>query len=52
MQLIRTPKRPAVTHSPRRWVGPSYEEWKTFLDVAYWNVELSIDLVPRGSDAS
>ena len=47
MQLIRPPKRPAGHPVLRAgWIGPRYDEWKTFLDVAYWNVELSEDLVP------
>ena len=46
MHLIRAPKRPAGHPILRSvWAGPRYEEWKTFLDVAYWNVELSEDLV-------
>lgn len=48
MALHRTPKRPAGHPVLRAgWLGPHYEEWKTFLDVAYWNVELSEDLVPH-----
>lgn len=47
MHLIRTPKRPAGHPVLRAgWAGPHYDEWKTFLDVAYWNVELSDELVP------
>lgn len=47
MHLIRVPKRPAGHPVLRAgWIGPHYEEWRTFLDVAYWNVELSEDLVP------
>ena len=50
MQLIRPPKRPAGHPVLRAgWAGPRYAEWKTFLDVAYWNVELSEDLVPPAS---
>lgn len=60
MHLTRVPKRPAGHPVLRAgWVGPHYDEWKTFLDVAYWNVELSEDLVPppvaddgRSSDPS
>jgi 5-methylcytosine-specific restriction endonuclease McrA len=51
MHLVRMPKRPAGHPVLRTvWVGPRYEEWKTFLDVAYWNVELSEDLVPPSHD--
>lgn len=47
MHLHRTPKRPSAHPVVRAgWLGPRYDEWKTFLDVAYWNVELSDDLVP------
>ena len=53
MQLIRQPKRPAGHPVLRAgWTGPRYDEWRTFLDVAYWNVELSEDLVPTGPDES
>jgi len=51
MHLIRVPKRPAGHPVLRAgWIGPHYEEWKTFLDVAYWNVELSEDFVAPPSD--
>ena len=53
MHLIRAPKRPAGHPVLRAgWAGPRYAEWKTFLDVAYWNVELSEDLVPPPSEGS
>jgi 5-methylcytosine-specific restriction endonuclease McrA len=46
MKLVRTPKKPAGHPIVRAgWLGPFHEEWKTFLDVAYWNVELSDDVV-------
>ena len=46
MTLHRLPRRPAGHPVVRAgWLGPRYEEWRTFLDVAYWNVELSEDLV-------
>jgi 5-methylcytosine-specific restriction endonuclease McrA len=47
MMLVRTPRKP-TGHPVLRagWIGPHYEEWRTFLDVAYWNVELSEDIVP------
>jgi len=41
MRLIRKPARPA--HSPvlhLRLGNPKYQSWKTFLDNAYWDVEL------------
>jgi hypothetical protein len=47
MTLRRPPRRPAGHPILRAgWLGPRYEEWRTFLDVAYWNVELSDDLLP------
>ncbi|HEX6853357.1 MAG TPA: HNH endonuclease [Candidatus Polarisedimenticolaceae bacterium] len=47
MTLRRTPRRPAGHPILRAgWIGPHYDEWRTFLDVAYWNVELSDDLLP------
>ena len=47
MTLIRAPRRPAGLPAPRAgWIGPRYAEWRTFLDEAYWNVELSEELVP------
>lgn len=53
MHLIRPAKRPAGHPVLRAgWIGPRYDEWKTFLDVAYWNVELSEDFVPPASDPS
>jgi 5-methylcytosine-specific restriction endonuclease McrA len=46
MKLIRMPRRPAGHPMLRaRWLGPCPEEWKTFLDEAYWNVELSDEVV-------
>jgi 5-methylcytosine-specific restriction endonuclease McrA len=50
MGLIRQPKKPAGHPLVRaNWIGRFHEEWKTFLDEAYWNVELSDDLVPPRS---
>lgn len=47
MSLFRHPRRPAAHPVVRAgWIGPRYDEWRTFLDVAYWNVELSEDFVP------
>jgi 5-methylcytosine-specific restriction endonuclease McrA len=46
MRLIRKPRRPAGLPLLRAsWIGPCPEEWRTFLDEAYWNVELSDDVV-------
>jgi hypothetical protein len=54
MRLVRHPRRPAGHPVLRAgWIGPRYDEWRTFLDVAYWNVELADDLVPSAEpDAS
>jgi 5-methylcytosine-specific restriction endonuclease McrA len=47
MRLIRPPRRPAGHPVLRAaWLGPHYEQWRTFLDVAYWNVELSEEVSP------
>ena len=49
MSLLRVPRRPAGHPVLRAgWIGPRYDEWRTFLDVAYWNVELAEDVVPHG----
>lgn len=46
MRLIRTPKRPAGHPVLRAaWIGRGHEQWRTFLDEAYWNVELEDDVV-------
>ena len=48
MRLFRHPRKPAGHPMLRaRWIGPCPEEWKTFLDEAYWNVELSDEIMPR-----
>jgi 5-methylcytosine-specific restriction endonuclease McrA len=48
MRLVRRPRRPAGHPLVRaNWLGRFHEEWKTFLDEAYWNVELSDDVLPR-----
>ncbi len=53
MTLVRTPKRPAGHPVVRAgWIGPRYDEWRTFLDLAYWNVELCEDVVPHASPDS
>lgn len=47
MSLVRTPRKPAGHPVLRAaWIGPHYEQWRTYLDVAYWNVELSEDVAP------
>lgn len=47
LSLIRPPRRPAGHPMLRaQWLGKYHEEWKTFLDEAYWNVELSDDVMP------
>jgi 5-methylcytosine-specific restriction endonuclease McrA len=46
LSLIRIPKRPAGHPVLRAgWLGPRYDEWRSFLDEAYWNVELAEDVV-------
>ena len=46
MRLIRQPKKPAGHPLLRaRWMGECPAEWRTFLDEAYWNVELEDDVV-------
>jgi 5-methylcytosine-specific restriction endonuclease McrA len=48
MRLIRRPKKPAGHPMLRAtWIGPCPEEWKTYLDEAYWNVELHDDVMLR-----
>ena len=47
MKLIRRPRKPAGHPMLRaNWIGPCPREWRTFLDEAYWNVELSDEFVP------
>ena len=47
MTLTRPARKPAGHPVLRAgWIGPHHEEWRTFLDVAYWNVELCEDVVP------
>jgi len=51
MKLVRQPKRPAGHPMLRaNWIGPCPEEWRSFLDEAYWNVELSDDVVSPAAD--
>lgn len=46
MRLIRKPRKPAGHPMLRAlWIGPCPEAWRTFLDEAYWNVELSDEFV-------
>ncbi len=41
MTLVRPARKPAGHPVLRAgWIGPCHEQWRTFLDVAYWNVEL------------
>ena len=48
MNLIRLPRKPAGHPLLRaHWLGTVHDEWKTFLDEAYWNVELSDDVMPE-----
>lgn len=51
LTLIRAPKRPAGHPILRAgWLGPLHPEWRSFLDVAYWNVELSDEALPHGRE--
>jgi len=46
IRLIRRPKKPAGHPILRAgWIRQFHEEWRTFLDEAYWNVELADDVV-------
>jgi 5-methylcytosine-specific restriction endonuclease McrA len=46
MRLMRRPKKPAGHPVLRaNWLRSFREEWKAFLDEAYWNVELGDDWV-------
>jgi 5-methylcytosine-specific restriction endonuclease McrA len=46
MRMYRRPRKPAGHPMLRaKWLGPCPEEWRTFLDEAYWNVELADDIV-------
>jgi 5-methylcytosine-specific restriction endonuclease McrA len=50
IKLFRVPRKPAGHPLMRAiWIGRFHEEWKNYLDEAYWNVELSDDLVPPRS---
>ncbi len=50
MKLIRRPKKPAGHPMWRgTWIGPCPDEWRTFLDEAYWNVELTDEVVDSKS---
>lgn len=47
MTLVRAPRKPAGHPVLRAsWIGACHEEWRTFLDVAYWNVELEEGVLP------
>jgi 5-methylcytosine-specific restriction endonuclease McrA len=51
MRLIRRPRKPAGHPMLRaNWIGPCPDEWKTFLDEAYWNVELHDDVMLHTAD--
>lgn len=46
MRLVRAPRKPAGQPMLRaNWLGPCPDEWRTFLDEAYWNVELHDDVM-------
>ncbi|MCP3978700.1 MAG: HNH endonuclease [bacterium] len=46
LRLVRVPRKPAGHPMLRaKWIGPCPEQWRTFLDEAYWNVELSDEVV-------
>jgi 5-methylcytosine-specific restriction endonuclease McrA len=46
MKIFRRARKPAGHPMLRaKWLGPCPEEWRTFLDEAYWNVELADDIV-------
>jgi len=46
MKIYRRARKPAGHPMLRaKWLGPCPEEWRTFLDEAYWNVELADDIV-------
>ena len=48
MTMVRRPRKPAGHPMLRAtWIGPCPDEWKTFLDEAYWNVELHDDVMLR-----
>lgn len=48
MKLVRLPKKPAGHPMIRAgWIGPLHDEWRSFLDAAYWNVELSDDVLRK-----
>jgi len=48
MRMVRRPKKPAGHPMLRAtWIGPCPDEWKTYLDEAYWNVELHDDVMLR-----
>ena len=45
MTMVRRPRRPSGHPFFRaNLTGPFHDQWKTFLDVAYWNVELTADV--------
>ena len=47
MHLVRAPRKPAGHPVLRAgWIGAGHDQWRTFLDEAYWNVELDDRVVP------
>lgn len=47
MQLVRAARKPAGHPVLRAgWIGAGHDQWRTFLDEAYWNVELDDRVVP------
>lgn len=56
IRLIRPARKPAGHPMLRaRWLGPCPDQWRTYLDEAYWNVELSDEVLsttsPDGSSS-
>jgi len=48
MTIYRRARKPAGHPMLRaKWLGPCPDEWRTFLDEAYWNVELADDIVRK-----
>lgn len=47
LRLVRKPVKPAGHPVLRSgWLGAYHDEWRTFLDEAYWNVELCDEVGP------
>ena len=45
IHLVRKPKRPKWRPFVQINLGVHHDSWKHFLDLAYWNVELGVDVV-------